>query len=97
MSTYLIAFMVSDYSEISTTVNLVRYVTYGRSELILRGDGGYSLSVAPQAIAGMERFTSYKYILNTMDQVPVPNSYYKIGAMENWGMVTYRYAEEGKI
>ncbi|KAK9737306.1 Peptidase M1 N-terminal domain [Popillia japonica] len=84
------AFMVSDYSEISTTVNLVRYVTYGRSELILRGDGGYSLSVAPQAIAGMERFTSYKYILNTMDQVPVPNSYYKIGAMENWGMVTYR-------
>ncbi|KRT84252.1 Peptidase, partial [Oryctes borbonicus] len=90
MSTYIIAFMVSDYAALSVWRNDVTYTTYGRFELLARGDGSYSLLVGPQAIQVMNNFMTVPYAINKMDQVPVPNEYYKIGAMENWGMVTYR-------
>lgn len=93
MSTYLIAFMVSDYHSLEQFNNSIFYRTFGRAEFISRGDGNYSLSVAQNAINHMRDFTNIAYRLDTMDQVPVPNEYYKIGAMENWGMVTYRYGK----
>ncbi|GJQ73764.1 hypothetical protein Trydic_g18705 [Trypoxylus dichotomus] len=90
MSTYLIAFMVSDYAALSVWKNSATYTTYGRFELLARGDGSYSLFVGPRAIGIMNDFTNISYAIDKMDQVPVPNEFYKIGAMENWGMVTYR-------
>ncbi|XP_022905307.2 aminopeptidase N-like [Onthophagus taurus] len=90
MSTYLIAFMVSEYSSLSMEVNGKVFRTFGRPELLMRGDGLYSLKIGPAAIEQMEYATGISYPLAKMDQVPVPNDYYKIGAMENWGMVTYR-------
>lgn len=90
MSTYLVAFMVSEYTSNTSIAQGITYRTFGRPVLISRGDGDYSLGVAQAAITNMANFTQIPYPMTSMDQVAVPNEFYKIGAMENWGMVTYR-------
>lgn len=36
----------------------------------------------------MENYTGIPYALDKLDQVAVPDFYF--GAMENWGLITYR-------
>nr|CAD7445351.1 unnamed protein product [Timema bartmani] len=49
----------------------------------------YSSSVSPRTIQVLEDFTRVPYPLTKMDEVAVPD--FSAGAMENWGIVTYRY------
>lgn len=87
MSTYLLAFIVSNFS--STEVNGIHQV-YARPEEIHAGKADYALAAAGQLLSTIEDFVGVKYELNKMDQAAIPDNYFYFGAMENWGLVTYR-------
>jgi aminopeptidase N len=44
--------------------------------------------MAPKAINFMEFFTNVDFMLEKLDQIAIPD--FASGAMENWGLVTYR-------
>lgn len=92
MSTYLIAFIVSHYIKVSTdTSNPARpFDIYARDNA--RQTGDWSLDVGVRLLAAMEEFTGIPYY-NMQDhidmkQAAIPD--FSAGAMENWGLLTYR-------
>lgn len=49
---------------------------------------GYARDFAPKALAFFERYFEIKFPLPKQDMVAIPD--FEMGAMENWGLVTYR-------
>lgn len=87
MSTYLLAFIVSQFDHTET---LERNTVYARPHEIDEGKGQYALEIGEKVLKGIEEFLSVDYSLEKMDQAAIPNNYFAAGAMENWGLVTYR-------
>lgn len=87
MSTYLLAFIVSNFS--STEVNGIHQV-YARPQEIEAGKADYALDAAGKLLSTIEDFVDVEYALEKMDQAAIPDDYFYFGAMENWGLVTYR-------
>jgi len=89
MSTYLIAWVVGDLDYIEEKNEdgvLVRvYATRGHAH-----QGKFALDVASRTLAFFSRYFDQPYPLPKMDMVAVPD--FGAGAMENWGLVTYRTA-----
>lgn len=87
MSTYLLAFVVGEFDFIQAQTKhgvLVRvYAPPGRS-----ADGQFALSVATKALDGYDDYFGIPYPLPKLDMVAIPE--FAAGAMENWGLVTYR-------
>ena len=87
MSTYLIAYVVGefDYAEARSPEGvLIRtYTPPG-----LKHEGDYSVSVATKALSFLGKFFDAPYPLPKLDMVAIPD--FAAGAMENWGLVTYR-------
>jgi len=87
MSTYLLAFVVGYFDHIETKDSGGRkyrvYSTPGKAE-----QGRYALDVATKSLLFYEQYFGIKYPLDKLDLVAVPDLSY--GAMENWGLVTYR-------
>ncbi len=85
MSTYLLAFIVSEFGNTYET---------GRDTFRLWGpkdrltDLAYAAKIGPRILEHFEKVFSTKYPLRKMDMVAIPD--FKSGAMENWGLVTYR-------
>ncbi|KAI4291545.1 puromycin-sensitive aminopeptidase [Pancytospora philotis] len=50
--------------------------------------GKFSLDVAERCLAFFERYFEVDYPLDKLDMVAIPS--FAMGAMENWGLVTYR-------
>lgn len=92
MSTYLLAFIVADYKRIESGTNVNRpFHIYARGNV---GDTGkYSLEVGEKLLTLMELYTQYNYYTMAshmeMKQAAIPD--FSAGAMENWGLLTYRY------
>uniref|UniRef100_A0A4W4DMQ5 Aminopeptidase n=1 Tax=Electrophorus electricus TaxID=8005 RepID=A0A4W4DMQ5_ELEEL len=89
MSTYLVAFVVSDFTYISKPNDkkiMVR--VWARKKAIDEGQGGYALSITQPILEFFEKYYSTKYPLNKSDQIALPD--FNAGAMENWGLITYR-------
>lgn len=84
MSTYLLAFIVSDY----TYIEGYRQRVYSRPEYIANGDAAFALDVGISALEALESYTGINYTLSKMYQASIPQ--FSAGAMENWGLVTYR-------
>ncbi|XP_069669083.1 aminopeptidase N-like isoform X2 [Periplaneta americana] len=82
MSTYLVAFVVSDLKNLSTADG--KYGIWLRSEVLAQGK--YALSIAPTLINLLENYTEVLYALPKLDQIAVPDLVF--WAMENWGLVT---------
>nr|CAD7396257.1 unnamed protein product [Timema cristinae] len=82
MSSYLVAFVVSDFE--NTTNNFT--AVWHRPGI--DSQATYSSSISPKTIKVLEDFTRVPYPLTKMDEVAVPD--FSAGAMENWGIVTYR-------
>nr|CAD7430391.1 unnamed protein product [Timema monikensis] len=82
MSTYLVAFVVSDFEKTSEDSVSIWHRPGLQSQAL------YSASVSPKIIDKLEEFTGVSYHLPKMDEVAVPD--FSAGAMENWGLVTYR-------
>ena len=51
----------------------------------------FALEVAPRITNFFESYFGVKYVLPKQDNVAVPD--FTFGAMENWGLITYRWAE----
>ncbi|XP_052740775.1 membrane alanyl aminopeptidase-like [Bicyclus anynana] len=93
MSTYLIAFIVSHYERISSGTNSERpFGIYARESAGRTGD--YALEVGEKLLNQMEKFTDFPYYTMAdkidMKQAAIPD--FSAGAMENWGLLTYREA-----
>lgn len=86
MSTYLAAFVVSDFSYVESG----RQKVYARPQAIKEGWGNYSLWAGVEVLAILEKFLQYEYKPSKLDQIAFPDDYFAAGAMENWGLVTYK-------
>lgn len=91
-STYLLAFIVSHYVVVSTNTDTARpFQIYARDNIGTHGD--WSRDVGERLLATMEAYTGIPYYnmapnMN-MKQAAIPD--FSAGAMENWGLLTYRY------
>lgn len=91
MSTYLVAFVISDFTcTDSTPIEAgVSHTVCSRSETASLRE--IAVRIGPQLVHVMENFTGIKYSASTitkMHQVAIPD--FSAGAMENWGLLTYR-------
>ncbi|KAJ1361682.1 pp2a multicopy suppressor [Parelaphostrongylus tenuis] len=87
MSTYLVAFVVGELDYIQTSSKygtIIRvYTVPGK-----RCQGTYSLDLAAKAIDWYTDWFGIENPLPKCDLVAIPD--FSMGAMENWGLVTYR-------
>ncbi|KAK4880003.1 hypothetical protein RN001_008149 [Aquatica leii] len=87
MSTYLLAFIVTEYA--STEVKQGQRVFADRPA-IKNGEANFALEMGIEILSALEEYTKHRYALNKIDQIGIPDTYLLLGAMENWGLVTYR-------
>ncbi|XP_043934238.1 aminopeptidase Ey-like [Protopterus annectens] len=88
MSTYLLAFVIGDFACIGNTEGGVLIRIWGRKEAIQNGYGNYALNVTGPVLKYFERYYNTSYPLKKSDQIALPD--FAAGAMENWGLITYR-------
>ncbi|XP_014472138.1 PREDICTED: uncharacterized protein LOC106743116 [Dinoponera quadriceps] len=82
MSTYLVAFVVSEFSHFGQ----VPHQMWARPAVI--DQAGYAHKISKITLELLGRKFLQKYNLPKMDMVAVPD--FNAGAMENWGLVTFR-------
>ncbi|XP_047453445.1 aminopeptidase Ey-like [Mugil cephalus] len=88
MSTYLLAMVISDYSYLETTQGDTLVRIWARRKAIELGQGDYALNVTGPVLDFFQSYYNVPYPLSKSDQIALPDFYF--GAMENWGLVTYR-------
>ncbi|SSD60283.1 probable Alanine/arginine aminopeptidase [Saccharomycodes ludwigii] len=89
MSTYLIAFIVSELKYVENTdfrIPIRVYATPGNEK-----DGQFAADLTAKTLDFFEKAFGIKYPLPKMDNVAVHE--FSAGAMENWGLVTYRVVD----
>jgi len=86
MSTYLVAFIVSDFKSTDSNTKY-SFTAWARPNAI--DNAAYSQDVGPQLVEYFEEYTGIEYKFPKIDQVALPD--FSAGAMENWGLITYRY------
>ncbi|XP_004398356.1 PREDICTED: aminopeptidase N [Odobenus rosmarus divergens] len=89
MSTYLLAYIVSEFKNVEKTAPsgvLIRI--WARPSGIDQGHGSYALNVTGPILDFFSAHYDTLYPLNKSDQIALPD--FNAGAMENWGLVTYR-------
>lgn len=85
MSTYLVAFVISDLKALEEKP----FKVWSKSSTI--DQANYALKIGIKALELFEEKFGEKYTLEKMDMVAVPD--FAAGAMENWGLVTYRESQ----
>ncbi|KAG9292135.1 hypothetical protein G9A89_005279 [Geosiphon pyriformis] len=95
MSTYLVAFIAGDLAYVEKTTTGVN--NGGQSVLIrvyatkgLEQQGQFALGVATDTLEYFAQVFGIPYPLPKLDMIAIPD--FEAGAMENWGLVTYRTA-----
>lgn len=87
MSTYLVALVIGDFDYIETTSSdgvICRvYTPPGKTE-----QGRFALDVVSRVLPYYKDYFGIAYPLPKMDLVAIAD--FSAGAMENWGLVTYR-------
>ncbi|KAK4316254.1 hypothetical protein Pmani_012574 [Petrolisthes manimaculis] len=87
MSTYLVAFVVCDFAMVSNmTEHKVNVSVY--APLTMISQANYSLRVSSYILDYYDKFFGVPYPLPKQDLIAIPD--FGAGAMENWGLITYR-------
>ncbi|XP_077996935.1 endoplasmic reticulum aminopeptidase 2-like [Glandiceps talaboti] len=87
MSTYLVAFIVCDFDyKESITSSGVKVRVYAPHEQI--SEAIFSAEAGANVLSHYEEFFNVRYPLPKQDMVAIPD--FSAGAMENWGLITYR-------
>lgn len=86
ISTYLVAFVVSDYGYLEGDDKSFKVWTKPHAVK----HGKYALEMGQKLINQLNEYTGLKYndYMKKMDQVTIKD--FSPSAMENWGLVTYR-------
>ncbi|RDW81295.1 M1 family metallopeptidase [Aspergillus mulundensis] len=90
MSTYLVAFIVGHLNYIETKNFRVPIRVYATPDQDIE-HGRFSLELAAKTLAFYEKAFDNEFPLPKMDMVAVPD--FSAGAMENWGLITYRIVD----
>ncbi|XP_047197366.1 endoplasmic reticulum aminopeptidase 1b [Hippoglossus stenolepis] len=89
MSTYLLAYIVSDFLSVSrTTQHGVKISVYAVAEKI--DQTAFALDAAVKLLDFYDDYFDIPYPLPKQDLAAIPD--FQSGAMENWGLTTYREA-----
>lgn len=94
MSTYLVAMAVGEFEYIETVakpkapadakpITIRVYTTPGKVE-----QGRFALNVSARVLEFFSEYFNIAYPLPKLDSIAIPD--FSAGAMENWGLVTYR-------
>lgn len=87
MSSYLVAFVITDFAHLSTkTKRGIKIRVWAPPDLIEQAQ--YALEVTPKVIDYYEKFFKINFPLPKQDLIAIPD--FESGAMENWGLITYR-------
>jgi len=87
MSSYLLAFIVGELNVIETNKFRLPVRVYSPPSSDIE-HGRFSLELAAKTLEFYEKEFAAPYPLPKMDMVAIPD--FSAGAMENWGLVTYR-------
>lgn len=82
MSSYLVAFCIFDFKSVKNG----NITIWAQPNSIDQAD--YILNKVQNIFDIMNNFTSIEYSLSKMELIGVPD--FSAGAMENWGLTTYR-------
>ncbi|XP_058791260.1 putative aminopeptidase-2 [Phymastichus coffea] len=86
MSTYLVAVIVSDFKKKSFNDSHHKYSVYANP--LVYNQINYALKVMVPMTQWFEKKLGHNYSLSKMDMIALPD--FSSGAMENWGLLTYR-------
>ncbi|XP_040010464.1 leucyl-cystinyl aminopeptidase [Xiphias gladius] len=86
MSTYLVAFIVANFTPISKNVSKTLLSVYSVPEK--KEHTEYALDTASKLLEFYNNFFEIDYPLKKLDLVAIPD--FLAGAMENWGLITFR-------
>ncbi|KAK1893011.1 Endoplasmic reticulum aminopeptidase 2 [Dissostichus eleginoides] len=87
MSTYLVAFVICDFKSVTaTTSSGVQVSIYASPEKWQQTS--YALEVAVKMLDFYDEYFNIHYPLPKQDLIAIPD--FESGAMENWGLTTYR-------
>ncbi|CAG0880153.1 unnamed protein product [Cyprideis torosa] len=84
MSTYLLAFAISDFA--NKTDSSRNFSVFARQSVI--EDATKALEIGPKILQFFEDYYNVSYPLPKMDMIALTD--FSAGAMENWGLITYR-------
>ncbi|KAL1302244.1 hypothetical protein AAFC00_002667 [Neodothiora populina] len=90
MSTYLLAFIVGELKVIETNNFRVPVRVFATPDKDIE-HGRFSLELAARTLDFYEKKFNSPFPLPKMDMVAIPD--FSAGAMENWGLVTYRVVD----
>lgn len=90
MSTYLLAFIVGDLKKIETHKFRVPIRVFATPDRDIE-HGRFSLDLAVRTLEFYEKKFNSTFPLPKMDMVAIPD--FSAGAMENWGLTTYRVVD----
>lgn len=91
MSSYLVAFIVSDFAYLSNENE--NFKVWSRPNAIEFAKN--ALDIGQKALSFLEKYTGINYPIPKMDLAAIPD--FAAGAMENWGLVTFRYLLKNEI
>lgn len=90
MSTYLLAFIVGELNVIESNAFRLPVRVYAPPDSDIE-HGRFSVELAARTLDFYEKKFDSKFPLPKMDMVAIPD--FSAGAMENWGLVTYRVVD----
>lgn len=89
MSTYLVAFIVGDLRYVESKLFRIPVRVYATPGL--ESQGQFSADLTAKTLAFFEKTFGIQYPLPKIDNVAIAD--FSAGAMENWGLITYRVVD----
>ena len=90
MSTYLLAFIIGELKVLETNNFRVPVRVFATPDKDIE-HGRFSVELAAKTLEFYEKTFDSKFPLPKMDMVAIPD--FSAGAMENWGLITYRVVD----